>query len=1029
MASIHTSTPRSANSYYSRPTHQRGPSAVTDTPTPSSHNSIPPYSSIRPMASTSNLKDLGTAALKRRATLTAQGGLRAGSPNTLNRDRPSSRLSKSSLFDSELEGLAEPIQRDNTELDRINKENSIQRIIGDLQNDRVSLSSRSRSSGSSRASRSSAGELEQERRREFVDEEQDGCESASSRSSRASSMSSFRIGMAGGKNGYDTDPLDPLDPPTEDDITYVTLPRSLDSPAASPYKSAAGSPAPPAPRAAGGLFGGSPRPIAASSPLRPSRYADENVAPAPSSAPAPAPFRRSPFAAAASPASPAYPTVPARANPPPTFIRSPYVAPSQLQSRPSPLNPQVNSPILGNSPTTTHTGSASRSATRHHASHYFSAVSERQAPAAEADRTTFSSTTLGGGVGGGSYRIPNATVLTEALGSPERKRPTIDAKLFAGQAKPVEKASPARSGSTGTVSTGKSAAAANLVSQGIASLTGKLAALERENAASSARVAELETQLASASSRRQTQTREQTGEVGTLRREVERLLAEERGRYAELERVVASLRSQNTHLDAVLEQQHADLDSLRRERAAVAASVPAPSAEAFQAGDELRHEVHDLKQGLEVLGYEVDGVRTVVEELLRDKEEREAGRMWEVEEEERRRVFQQQQQAERAGDGEDLDATPRAKKVAPASVTQQQRREEGTFETPGTPASSSGRSFVSAAEIERLRAEQEVETSRRTPKAHRRHKHVHLQRSSTPPPRPSSAPVHRTTSKARRADVRSIASYDESYRPSTATFDGESVSYSQGSATYVEDPHDADEEDASSYFSEKPEVLPPLPASRTHTRRHHHHHHRHVHGVGEDEPDFGRAEQIFADVSRVTDHSPRRKTRRSTTATHTEKKGEKNRVVLVEEPSVNLCSNCHGRKKELEKDESREKERERERREQEREERAKDEVRRKEKEKEEHRQTLEGVLERLEADFEGQKKIYLELTAEYQSMSSRHESSKRKALASHLKKSIDVLEEKAKDVKQYADALENLYASATSSHTCPATSRKRHAVV
>lgn len=39
-------------------------------------------------------------------------------------------------------------------------------------------------------------------------------------------------------------------------------------------------------------------------------------------------------------------------------------------------------------------------------------------------------------------------------------------------------------------------------------------------------------------------------------------------------------------------------------------------------------------------------------------------------------------------------------------------------------------------------------------------------------------------------------------------------------------------------------------------------------------------------------------------------------------------------------------------------------------------------------------------------MGSRSQTSKRRALASHLKKSIDVLEDKARDVKRYADALE-----------------------
>lgn len=39
-------------------------------------------------------------------------------------------------------------------------------------------------------------------------------------------------------------------------------------------------------------------------------------------------------------------------------------------------------------------------------------------------------------------------------------------------------------------------------------------------------------------------------------------------------------------------------------------------------------------------------------------------------------------------------------------------------------------------------------------------------------------------------------------------------------------------------------------------------------------------------------------------------------------------------------------------------------------------------------------------------MTSRTDTNKRRVLANHLKKSIDVLEEKAREVKRYADALE-----------------------
>ncbi|GAA5850610.1 hypothetical protein JCM8547_001929 [Rhodosporidiobolus lusitaniae] len=1038
MASALSSTPPSAHSH-TRPSHSRRASALTDTPTPSSHNSIPPSSSIRPMAS---VQDLGAAALKRRATLASQtgNGLRAGSPNLLNRDRPSSRLSKSSLFDSELEALAEPIQRDNTELDRINKENSIQRIIGDLQNDRISLSS-----ASSAASRSSAGELEQERRRDFADEESDDGRESSASSASRSSLSSFRIGMAGRQ--ANVDPLEPLDAPSEDDITYVTLPRSVDSPAASPYKSPAVAP-PARTTTAGGLFG-SPRPLtaapAASSPLRPStRHADENTAPpAPSSAPA---FRRSPFAS--SPQS--YPTVPPLSTRP-TFLRSPAVAPATAQptSRPSPLNPQVNSPVLGNSPTATYSRSGSGSGTYgHRANHSLSSAASatkkqslqrsreqgREEDLDAADRTAFSSTTIGGGAGGPggvSYRLPNATVLTEALGSPEKQR--LRAQMRKGPS-PVRSAA---TGSSGAASSGKSGEA-NLLTTALSTLTARLAALERENAASSARVHELEVAASSAAAAQQ-----QEADVLRLRREIDSHLAEERERRAELEKVVQSLRAQNTHLDRVLEQQHSDHEAFRRAAAAPPPPVQQQQQQHETHGDELRIEVADLKTGLEVLGYEVDGVRTVVEELLRDKEEREAGRKWEAEEEERRRLY-------RSPPGgqvdEDLDRTPRPKRTAAAPQRARTGVGEGTFDVPGTPPQedASARSWVSADEISRLRAEQDLETSRRTPRTSRRK----TAKTADLPPRPSSAPLHRSH---RHVEIASSATEDDaSYRPSTATFDGESVSYSQPSSFTLEEDEEqynkggkADEEDASTLYEEQPKVLPPLPASRSQAAAHAKHRSQHREkelAVLSDEPDFARADQIFADVSRATEHSPRRRQQQQKRAARHSSASKRDRVVLVEEPSVNLCSNCHGRKKGLEHEEKerrrtvekekevkekKEKEKERARR---KEEEQKEAARRREREREDHRRTLEGVLERLEEEFKVQKKIYLELTAEYQSMSSRHKSGKRHALATHLKRSIDVLEDKARDVKQYADALDNLY-DAVHVHACPSTTRKRHAVV
>ncbi|GAA5828910.1 hypothetical protein JCM11251_005915 [Rhodosporidiobolus azoricus] len=1027
MASTYTSTPRSTHSH---PQHQRAPSLVTDTPTPSSHSQHslnPPFSSIRPIASTHPaLKtDLGAAALKRRATLTARGaGLRAGSPNTLGREpgggpRSASRLSKASssqLFESELEALAagDPIMRDNTELDRINKENSIQRMIGDLQADRLSLSSASVAS--------SVGEIvdeDKDRRKDFTDEDAASSASSSRSSSRSrSSLSSFRIGLAartsferqhGAAGGARKDPLDPLDVPTEDeeqtedDITYVTLPRSNanDSPArtAAPPATATSNARPT------GLFG-SPRPLgngggqhAQSSPLRPpsNRYGDENLPPA---APAPYSFRRSPLT------TNSYPTLPARSNPPPTFIRSPAAAgvnKPQTQARPSPLNPQINSPVLGNSPTATYTGTGSRSGSGGNRS----VPSFSAATTAAAKQTSFSparARTTAEGQGRQEqdqtlYHLPNATVLTEAIRSPEKAR---------YRSAPAKK----NGSNKGSGSGSRGSAQANLVSNALSSLTSKLSLLERENASSAARVAQLEAQLASASARKE---REHDADVGQLRREVEGLLREERKRSGELEEVVRSLRAQNTHLDAVLAQQHSDLDSLRRRSAPPA---PQPHPAAFSPGEELRSEVKDLKQGLQVLGFEVEGVRAVVEDLLRDKEERVRQGGWEREEEERRRVFEAN-----AGNGaeqeEDEEMTPKASRInGPVSGD----------EVPGTPPSAS---FVSVgkraqdADLSILRAEQELETARRTPRRAHRHqhsrKHVHTHHDhahAQPPP-----PLSPTDSEA-------------SYRPSTATFDGESVSYSQEEEGYEHDDGQGFSTPATSvsssseYEEDEAETLPPLPAHhRRSTQREHK-----VPPVAE-EPDFKRAEAIFADVSKATAHSPRRRqTRVSFKAKAKDGKTAKDRVVLVEEPSERLCTNCWGRKKDVELSEAEGKagkraQKEREKaKEREKELKRKESALRREKRREEHRRVLEGVLERLEDEFGVQKKIYLELTAEYQLMTSLTSTTKRRALADHLKASIDLLEDKAREVKRYADALDDLY-EAMHAQSCPAPTRKRHAVV
>lgn len=79
--------------------------------------------------------------------------------------------------------------------------------------------------------------------------------------------------------------------------------------------------------------------------------------------------------------------------------------------------------------------------------------------------------------------------------------------------------------------------AANLAAQALASLTSKLAALERDNANSAARVAELEARLAATTAERerergrgQSDDRQLEEEARRVRREVEILLGDERAR-------------------------------------------------------------------------------------------------------------------------------------------------------------------------------------------------------------------------------------------------------------------------------------------------------------------------------------------------------------------------------------------------------------------------------------------------------------------------------------------------------------------
>ncbi|GAA5941174.1 hypothetical protein JCM3775_006640 [Rhodotorula graminis] len=966
------------------PLSQRTLSPFDDTPTraPSSgHSSLNPLTSLKPQR-TRSLSSFATA-------------LRQNNSHSL---------------------LADPIEADNTELHRRRVEASFQRQLDSLANANRHLDSSSATS--SDHDHDHGHDRDHKPRRRFNDESASSSSSSSrshgTRSSDAQSLGSLRIGLTGSAPVPETsssrtargvtieDVDDGADSDSDGHLTYVTERASvLDSPARplatapapkqqqqqqAPARAAAAAPS-------GGLFG-SPRPsvlshmhAATSSPRRstglPPR--DENLPPSPAARPVPS-FGSTDRAA--------YPSVapPRTVAPPASYsARSPFspaagprigagvAAAAGSAYKPkhySPLNPALNSPLNASPAASTVRGAGSRvhSPTSLVLDDDADDESDQDEDEARrmADRTTRTA-------------LPDRTGLTDMLRSPKARRgePAVASTS-------ARRASPAGSGS----GSGRSAEA-NLVSTALAGLTSKLASLERDNAQSAARVAELEARLAAQQQERPAVAREQQRErdgatqereeqARRLRREVETMLGEERDRRAELERVVQSLRAQNAHLDATLSAQHAALASLRT----AAAPAPAPAPAAAAKGEyALRTEVQDLKHALAALGYEVDGVRTVVEELLRDKEARDAGRRWDAEEAERRAALDELSVEGGGGGGRGQDEGSRS-------------------------------SFVAPSEVERLVREQEEEVRRR-------------RRASTGAQRPAKHVPHRA------APAAVNAKYDSTYVPSLSDSAGSRSSASLVSAT-----------SATSYTTSASadafDAAAPV----------------------DDEPDFARAQRIFDDVQAVSS-PPRARRTQPARAVKAKATAKPDRVVLVDEPSAHLCTNCHGRKSalraagtrrhddvdggadadeedlafatgEAEARRARAAKKERRRvKEQaaaaaaEAEEKmraaAEKEERRRSRARDEHRRTLEGVLDRLEGDFAVQKKLYLELTAEYQSMSSRADTRKRRVLASHLKGSIDVLEDKAREVKRYADALEDLYET-MHEQTCPRR-RKAHASI
>lgn len=355
------SLPQGMASTTPRPhTRHNSHSLVDDTPTrPPSGASFntTTLTSLKPQRSAQHthqqkMHSLGGYAGGQRAGLAQMDTNRAGG------DRPNSRGSGFSLKASDLDGLgagaghADVIEADNTELARRRAEASFQREMEELRNARLSSTSGSSVDG------------EEQRNRRFDDESASSTSDASR--SSASSFGSLKIGLTGTRTTAQHQSLaaaldDNNAETTDDNLTYMTIPRTDESPVASPARPAApattaAAPAPArsspfsrAPAASTNLFA-SPRPFVSSAaatagttPLsssprpRPSSATNnENVPPARSASyPSIPPPRTSPFHSF-SPAAPSPASAPVR---------------SAIPHRPSPLG--RNSPILAQNTTTT----------------------------------------------------------------------------------------------------------------------------------------------------------------------------------------------------------------------------------------------------------------------------------------------------------------------------------------------------------------------------------------------------------------------------------------------------------------------------------------------------------------------------------------------------------------------------------------------------------------------------------------------------------------------------------------------------
>jgi len=396
------------------------------------------------------------------------------------------------------------------------------------------------------------------------------------------------------------------------------------------------------------------------------------------------------------------------------------------------------------------------------------------------------------------------------------------------------------------------------------------------------------------------------------------------------------------------------------------AALQQPASQAIYA---TATEVIQLRASLDQLGNEVDGVKAVVEGLLSERDERARAGEWDREERARKEAIERRRREEEV----DADRTPRAyEKAARGGVGRDAGLERTWVSAPventvygATP----GRSFLAEDEVDRLR---EMIASP-TPRG---------KRTAQPEPlaRPQSGPTH---SHPLRHSAPTQAHHHHHYdRASSSTSSASSVSSVSSVAPsvprgrsvrkhaapvpapdqevdYSTDPTEADTE----FDEEEAEV----------------------------ERSFRRARDIFRSVSApVEGHAEGRR------------KGSA------------MCGLCHrpldnkdeprsapaklARPHDRAADKQRDKRAHRDREAGARESQG---VRsRKEAAREDPHIALAKVLGELEADFATHKKLYLELSEQYRRMDSKASGGRRRALAEHLKESIDTLELKAGEVRK-----------------------------